>query len=194
MNDDHMDSPYQASQLARLKSQLRGAYIKVTYTHASHYKLSNTLVTKHHITRTIQVIFAALTPKAILIGVFLYEDIASLIAAFLSTVALLLNTYLEEAALIEKSQQHKEAATELWKIREEYVSAFIDAEALGIEAVTAKRDELQIRTASLYGTAPSIGAYSYKEAMRMLNRTGKQSIFKNDMDIMDIDGNEEDLT
>lgn len=72
---------------------------------------------------------------------------------------------------VELVAQHKAFASELWKLREELLSMLFDLEA-GADAdlMKAKRDEINVKLATLYASAPVTSPSAYSKAQKQLKQ------------------------
>lgn len=96
--------------------------------------------------------------------------VPTIIGACLSTALLALNAYTKNFNHGELAQKHKQAASELWLIREKYFS-LLTGLAMGekpIEALQVERDQLLQNLHTAYASAPPTNSDAYAEAQRAL--------------------------
>lgn len=88
----------------------------------------------------------------------------------MSTVLLALNAYTKNYDLGELAQKHKQAANDLWIIREQYLSLLVDLamREKPIEALQSQRDALVEQLHAAYTGAPSTTFDAYKKAQEAL--------------------------
>lgn len=83
---------------------------------------------------------------------------------------LALNTYTKDYDLGEIAQRHRQAGSDLWIIREKYLSLLTDLRIgdLTIELIRERREELLENLYKVYGGAPSTNVKAYKQAQKAL--------------------------
>jgi SMODS and SLOG-associating 2TM effector domain family 4 len=98
--------------------------------------------------------------------------IGAAIGVLVSTALLVLNAYTKDYDLGELAQKHKQAANDIWLIREKYLSLLTNL-AMGdtsLEAVRAERDKLLTELHAVYAGSPSTTYTAYKKAQQALQR------------------------
>jgi len=159
------------SQINKLESQIRECYGRVVYSHKTHEKCSDILTHRHNIIKIIQIILSALTTTGILVVIFGEEKfIVGIFSALLSTALFALNTYVKGHDLGELAQKHSDTATDLWDIRENYLSLLTDIQAkiISVDSLIEKRDLLQKRLSGLYKGCPRTINRAYSRASKAL--------------------------
>lgn len=179
-----MERNSQNSQGYKLESQIREAYGRVVYTQTCHDKFINRVLNTNNRIKIAQIILSAFTTSGFIATIFSDSKIASILGTIISIILLVLNTYVKNFNLIEISQEHKNAADLLWKIREEYVSLLTDFEILEADKIMMKRDELQERTAEVYKNSPRTDKKSYKETQKALKTEEEQTFSEKEIDMM----------
>lgn len=170
--DPHSQTDDSPGSRRILEGQLRECYGRVVYTHKTHEKCADILLERLRRIKMWQIILSALTTGGFLAAVFGAGKIGALAGIIVSTILLVLNAYTKNYDLGELAQKHKQAANDLWIIREKYLSLLVD---LGmrekpIEALQAHRDELVEALHSVYGGAPSTTGDAYRKAQDALKR------------------------
>lgn len=153
-----------------LEGQLRECYGRVVYSHKTHEKCSDILLTRLSNIKLWQIILSALTTGGFISTFFGAGEIGAGIGVVVSTLLLVLNTYTKNYDLGELAQKHKHAANEIWLIREKYLSLLTDL-AMGekpIEQLQSERDSLLESLHSVYSGSPSTTFEAYKEAQDSL--------------------------
>jgi len=170
-----MDQNSQADSLRILESQLRECYGRVTYTQKTQEKCADIIKAKNDQMKLWQIIFSAAISTSFFVKIFgsskIYEvDVAFVIGAVLSMILLSLNTYLKDYDLGSLMQKHSNCATDLWAIRESYLSLLTDIKAnlLTTTEIIARRDELQERLTGIYLGSPRTISKAYTEAQKAL--------------------------
>lgn len=160
----------QNSQIKLLESQIRELYGRVVWTHKTQEKCADIIWKRHTRIKITQIALSALTTTGILVAVFGDNQVVGIISAILSALLFGLNTYTKDYDLGEISQKHSNAATELWNIRENYLSLLTDlkAEKLSIEQIRTKRDSLQEDLFNTYKGSPRTINKAYNKATKGL--------------------------
>lgn len=149
-----------------LEAQLRELYGRIVWTHKTQEKCADILRARNHNMKIIQIILSALTTTGILITVFGENQIVGIVSAVLSAILFTLNTYFQKYDLGEIAQKHSESASDIWNIREQYLSLLTDlnSDILNLEQVSEKRDELQNDLFNVYKGTPRTLSKAYKKA------------------------------
>lgn len=167
-----------------LEAQIREAYGKIVYSQTCHHKMAERFYKYDHRWKWIQIILSATTSCSIVSILFSDKFYSKAISAVLSGLLTGINLYLKNSNLSEDAKEHQNAAHELWKIREEYVSLLTDLDELDKSVMVKKRDELQNRTYEIYKNAPKTDSKSYKEARKALKNEEEQTFSEKELDLM----------
>ncbi|QBG92235.1 SLATT domain-containing protein [Xanthomonas oryzae] len=150
-----------------LEGQIREFYGRVVYTHKTHEKCADLLLARHKHIKLLQIILSALVTGGVLAALLPRAGLAfTLITAILSTLLLALNSYTKDYDLGEVAQKHRQAAAEVWLIRERYLSLLTDlrCNAIGVKECRELRDRLLLDLGAVYTGAPSTNAKAYRAA------------------------------
>ena len=93
-----------------------------------------------------------------------------IVGAIVSGTLLALNAYTKDYDLGALAQKHKQAANDIWMIRERYLSLMVDL-AMGqqpLEAIQVERDKLSDELHSIYEGSPSTTYQAYRKAQAAL--------------------------
>ncbi len=153
-----------------LEGQLRECYGRVVYSHKTHEKCSDILITRLSNIKLWQIILSALTTGGFISTFFGAGEIGTGIGVVVSTLLLVLNAYAKNYDLGELAQKHKQAANEIWLIREKYLSLITDLamSKKPIEQLQIERDALLESLHSVYSGSPSTTFKAYKKAQDAL--------------------------
>jgi hypothetical protein len=170
--EQHSQTDDTPNSRAILEGQLRESYGRVVYSHKTHEKCADILLSSLGRIRIWQIILSALTTAGFVSVVFGSGQIAALCGVVLSTVLLALNSYTKDYDMGELAQKHKQAASELWLIREKYQSLLVDVamREKPLEALQDHRDELIEQLHAIYKGAPSTNNKAYKKAQEALQK------------------------
>ena len=153
-----------------LEGQLRECYGRVVYSHKTHEKCADILLGRLKKIKLWQLILSALTTVGFISSVFGGGQVAAVIGMLISTSLLGLNSYTKNYDLGELAQKHKEAANDLWIIRESYLSLLVDL-TMGerpIGSLQSTRDDLVKQLHAAYSGSPSTTYEAYKKAQEAL--------------------------
>lgn len=167
-----------------IEGQLRECFGRVVYSHKTHEKCVDILLSRLSIIKIGQIILSALSTGGFL-AVLFGEDIkAGIAGVIVSTLLLILNAYTKDYDLGELAQKHKQAANELWIIREKYLSLLTDLNLQNkdIESIRAQRDELLEQLHAVYIGAPSTISKAYKKAQIALQKAEDMSFSVKEID------------
>jgi hypothetical protein len=129
-----------------------------------------------------QIILSALTTGGAVGVVFDRSSIFFPYATALLAISLLiLNSYVKDLDPGQAAQKHREAASDIWNIREAYLSLLTDIRdpAIAIADLRSRRDELQTQLHKIYRIAPNTNSKAYGRA---------QDALKNKEDLTFTDG------
>jgi len=154
------------SHIDLLEAQIREIYARVVWTHKTQEKCADIILKRHVRIKITQIILSAITTTGILVAVFGENTLVGIISAVLSAALFGLNTYTKDYDLGEIAQKHTSAASDLWNVRENYLSLLTDLKInkLTIDEITKRRDELQEDLFNIYGGAPRTINKAYEEA------------------------------
>lgn len=157
---------------AILEGQLRECFGRVVYSHKTHEKCADILISRLSSIKLWQIILSAVTTGGFIAVVFNSGKIEVLLGVLVSTALLTLNAYTKDYNLGELSQKHRQAGADLWIIREKYLSLITDL-CMGekpIEALQKERDALLEELHSVYSGVPSTTYQAYKKAQEALKK------------------------
>jgi len=155
-----------------LEGQIRECFGRVVYSHKTHEKCADILLSRLSTIKLWQIILSAVTTCGFIAVVFGAGNIGALIGVTVSALLLVLNSYTKNYDLGELAQKHKQAANDLWRIREKYLSLITDL-AIGkkpLETLQKERDGLIDELHSIYCGAPSTTFKAYKKAQDALKK------------------------
>jgi hypothetical protein len=155
-----------------LEAQLRECYGRVVYSHKTHEKCADILLARLSRIKLAQIILSALTTAGFVAAIFGSGLIGTVLGLIVSTVLLALNAYTKDYDLGEIAQKHKQAACDLWFVRESYLSLITDIrmKKRAMEPIEQDRDKLMTRLHSVYSGAPSTTYPAYRKAQEALQK------------------------
>lgn len=156
-----------------LEDQLRECFGRVVYTHKTHEKCADILLGCHKRIKLSQIILSALVTGGIFSTLSASTKlVATVITAILSTALLALNSYTKDYDLGEIAQRHRQAAADIWLIREKYLSLLTDlrSSSTSLDRIRASRDVLLEELHAAYKGAPSTTYKAYEKAQKALKQ------------------------
>ena len=99
-----------------------------------------------------------------------YKKLAEFILAIISTILLVLNSYTKDYDLGTIAQKHRQAAAEIWLIREKYLTLLIALrmKQLSMDEICLQRDKLLEDLHNIYLGTPSTNFEAYQKAQDAL--------------------------
>jgi SMODS and SLOG-associating 2TM effector domain family 4 len=140
-----------------LEGQLRECFGRVVYSHKTHEKCADILLSRLGKIKLWQIILSAITTGGFIAAVLDTNKAGAIAGVIVSTSLLVLNAYTKNFDLGELAQKHKQAANDLWIIREKYLSLITDLR-MGekpLERLQQERDGLLQELHAVYTGAPS---------------------------------------
>jgi SMODS and SLOG-associating 2TM effector domain family 4 len=167
-----------------LEGQLRECYGRIVYSHKTHEKCADILIKRLARIKFWQIVLSALTTAGFLGAIFGVGRVASIVGVCLSTTLLAINSYTKNYDLGELAQKHRRTASDLWLIREKYLSLLVDLRMREkpLEFLQAKRDELVEALHDIYAAAPSTTNGAYKKAQIALKRSEDMTFSDDEID------------
>ena len=153
-----------------LEGQIRESYGRVVYSHKTHEKCADILLERLSKIKLWQIILSALTTGGFISTFFGAGEVGAGLGVIISILLLVLNAYTKNYDLGELAQKHKQAANEIWLIREKYLSLLVDLslENKQIETIRNGRDSLLDSLHKVYSGSPSTTFQAYKKAQDSL--------------------------
>jgi len=169
------------SQIKLIESQLRELYGRVVWAHKTQEKCADIILRRNSRLKIAQIALSAIITTGILLAVFGEIPVVGIISAVLSALLFGLNTYTKDYDLGEIAQKHSSSASDLWNIRESYLSLLTDLKTrkLTLEEIIAKRDNLQEELYNTYKGASRTISSAYKEATKGLKQN-EEMTFSNE--------------
>lgn len=149
-----------------LEAQIRECFGRVVYSTKTHEKCADLCMGRLQWIKIAQIVLSAITTGGLLTAILGDPKVvhaATVVSTLFSTVLLVLTAYMKDVDPGQQAEKHKKTASELWDIRESYLSILSDLHDgnLDIAASREKRDELQSRLATIYATAPRTNSKAY---------------------------------
>lgn len=173
-----------------IEGQLRECYGRVVYSHKTHEKCADILLDRHKQIKFWQIVLSAIIAGGLITtlldfsGLADFKKISTLIAAALSTVLLVLNSYTKDYDLGEIAQKHRQAGADLWIIRERYLSLLTDLRmgSAPLDVIRSQRDQLIEDLHAVYSGAPSTNYKAYVAAQKALKQLEDMTFSDDEID------------
>lgn len=168
--EPHSQTDDTTQSRAILEGQFREQYGRVVYSHKTHEKCADILLQRHDRIRLAQIILSALTTAGFVGAAMGTGPDAAIVGAVLSALLLVLSSYTKKYDLGELAQKHRQAGSDLWLVREHYLSLLVDIRMreTPIGALQEKRDRLVQQLYEVYRGAPSTSYKAYRKAQEAL--------------------------
>lgn len=153
------------------ESQVRECYGRCAYTHKTHEKMAEECASRLGRIKLGQIVLSALTTGGA-VGVVFDRNSAvyPYATALLAVSLLILNSYVKDIDPGEAAQKHREAASDIWNIREAYLSLLADIRdpSVSLAELRQRRDDLQMQLHKIYRIAPHTNGKAYGKAQDAL--------------------------
>lgn len=182
----HFQDESTATDRLVMEGTIRECYGRVVYSHKTHEKCADMLLCRLSRIKLSQIILASVTTAGFfgtVFGVGLFSVIAGTIA---STVLLALNLYTKNYDLGKLAQEHRQAAADLWLVREKYLALLTDFKIgrMSLEDITERRDSLLMKLHGVYSRAPSTDSQAYKKAQEALQLNEEMTFSDSEINAM----------
>lgn len=160
-----MDNEYKI-----LEGQIRECYGRVVYSHKTHEKCADMLLRRHGHIKMSQIVLSAFVTGGVISTFFGTGHWGSALSVLLSTTLLAINSYTKDYDLGEIAQKHRQAGSDLWVVREKYLSLLTDLRVgdKSLDDIRRRRDELLQDLHAVYTGTPSTNFTAYKKAQKAL--------------------------
>jgi hypothetical protein len=154
------------------EGQIRECYGRVVYSHKTHEKCADILLSRLSKIKIWQIVLSAISTGGFLAAILGAGEVGAIAGMVVSTLLLVLNAYTKNYDLGELAQKHRQAAGDLWLTRELYLSLLVDLamkrEPIG--TLQKRRDELSAQLHQIYAGAPSTTFKAYRKAQKALQQ------------------------
>lgn len=157
---------------ALIEGQVRDCYGRVVYSHKTHEKCADILLSRLSTIKLWQIILSSITTAGFIAAVFGVGPFGAVIGVIVSTTLLVLNAYTKNYDLGELAQKHRQAAADLWLLREKYLALITDLRVgkESLEKISARRDAILEDLHVVYSGAPSTTFAAYTKAQEALQQ------------------------
>lgn len=174
----------EASPKQFLDAQVRESFGRVVYSHKAHEKNADILRSKLSTIRIAQILLAAFSTGGFVTTLVGTGTWGSLVGAICSALLLTLNLYSRSHNLSLQAEEHRNAAIQVWYMREKHLSLITDL-AIDIDPLSAmidRRDQLIEELRMVYEKCPSTSNKAYRAAHRALNLREEMTFAPSEVD------------
>lgn len=170
--------------LSAIEGQLRECYGRAVYSHKTHEKCADILLARLGRIKLLQIVLSAITTGSFLTTMVGSGNWAAVVGVVVSTCLLVLNAYAKNYDLGELAQKHKQAANDIWLIREQYLSLLTDlaSRSKSDDEVRDERDRLVVALHAVYAGSPSTTYTAYRRAQDSLQHNEEMTFSDEEID------------
>jgi hypothetical protein len=174
------------NSLSIVESQLRECYGRTVYSHKTHEKCADILLAQLSAIKLWQIILSAITTGSFITTIISSSQVATILGVIVSTILLALNAYTKNYDLGELAQKHKQAANDIWLVREQYLSLLTDLAAgtKVIEEIQSERDRLVTSLHTSYAGSPSTTSDAYRRAQEAIKENEEMTFSDTEIDAL----------
>ncbi len=151
---------------AGLRKQIIDAAGNVQFTYVAHWEIVNRLKKRYRIIKIIQIVLTAIAATGFLVSITAGISWLNWIGGLTSAVSLGLNLYMLNFNLPNEIKQHKDAANDLWDVREAYNSLLTDFDSLQDAEIRDRRDKITQEVSRINKSYPGTDGKSFAEAKK----------------------------
>ena len=167
------NKPEHESATADRDPYLREAFGRVVYSHKVHEKQADIYFVKYRCQQGALIAFTAISSGTFLataVDILNNKTLTSLATSSIALLVTWMSLGVKTFKFSEESDAHRTTASQLWDIRESYMSLIADIMSDNISNTDARirRDELQDAAYKAYAAAPRTTSKAYKRARKRL--------------------------
>lgn len=183
--EPHSQTESSSDRRLLLEAQVRECYGRVVYSHKTHEKCADTLLSRLSTIKFWQIALSSITTAGFLGSIFGTSTFVGVAGVIVSTLLLALNAYTKNYDLGALAQKHRQAAADLWLIREKYLSLITDLKigSETLENLSERRDKIMDELHSVYSGAPSTISSAYRRAQSALKRSEEMTFSDSEIDL-----------
>lgn len=172
----------------QLLAQVSELFGRIVYSHKTHEKQVDILVSHENIWKWFQIISTVLTSTSYATTLFVetgLKKVGSIVSIFLSIISFAISLRFFVFNIEKDIESHKSSAIELWNIRESYLSLIVDLknENIPIKEIKEKRDSLQKQSKDVYAKEPRTTSGAYKKARKALKIDEELTFSKEELNV-----------
>ncbi|WP_336883053.1 SLATT domain-containing protein [Rhodococcus globerulus] len=171
-----------------LLAQVREAFGRVVYGHKTHEKQADICFRRHRRQQAALIVLTAISSGTFLVsvlGVLVDPQLASLATSFIALLVTAASLGTKTFKFSEEADSHRDIASQLWNVRESYLSLISDLMS-GVATASdarARRDELQEATRTAYADAPRTSDKAFDRARDGLKDNEEMTFTAREIDL-----------
>lgn len=171
-----------------LLAQVREAFGRVVYSHKTHEKQADICFRRHRRQQAALIVLTAISSGTFLasvLGVLVDPQLASLATSFIALLVTATSLGTKTFKFSEEADSHRDIASQLWDVRESYLSLISDLMSGTTTAADARarRDELQEATRAAYADAPRTSGKAFSRARKGLKDNEEMTFTSREIDL-----------
>lgn len=167
-----------------VKMQIREEYGKLVYTYTCHNKEAQIINKRIKALKKLKLLLSGLSTAGFASAIFSNEKIVAVLGAIVSTALFVITSILNEENMACSIATHRNAANQLWLVRENYISLLSEFDNLSIEEILKRRDELLLQTNKIYKSSPQTSKNAYEMTQEVLKNNQEQYFEDWEIDLM----------
>ncbi|QCT38713.1 SLATT domain-containing protein [Arachnia propionica] len=169
-------------------SQVRESFGRVVYSHKVHEKQADICFSKHRWQQGVLIGLTAIGSVTFLtevVGLLANRTAASLTTSLVALLVTWASLGAKTFNYFEEAEAHRATASQLWTVRESYISLITDLMSGDISGVDAqvRRDELQEKVYAIYSVAPRTSGRAFKRAQDGLKNNEEMTFDPREIDL-----------
>lgn len=173
---------------ARLLGQVRELFGRVVYSHKTQEKQANICFTKHRWQQGSLITLTGISSGTFLAAILGTTDdpvLTSLATSFIALLVTVTSLATKTFRFSDEADVHRDVATQLWDIRESYLSLISDLMSGDVSTAEARsrRDELQEATRNVYASAPRTTNRAFRKAGDGLKNNEEMTFTSREIDL-----------
>ena len=160
---------------------IREAFGRVAYSHKTHEKTAEIADFHSSSVKVVNIVLTTATSSTLLATLITDQVILGYISAIISALTLGFIIFQLSFKPEEKAEKHRQAAKELWRIREKYMNLIADImnETISNETIIHRRDQLMEELRMVYQFSPATSSKTHKKAQDAL-KLNEELTFSNE--------------
>lgn len=161
--------PTETERIA-FESQIRELFGRTAYSHKTQEKMADRCEAYQNQLKLVQILLSAITASGVIISLFVGSIYLRYFNAAISFLTFLASGYAKNVDPGASAQKHRQTASDIWNVREKYLSLLADirADDISIDTLRIRRDSIQQQLYQIYKSAPSTDSWAYAEAQKAL--------------------------
>lgn len=174
------------SERFAFESQVRECFGRAAYSHKTHEKMADRCAGTLGNLKNLQILLSALTASGAIGTLFADQPWVSYATIGVSVATLLLNGYAKDIDPGAVAQRHREAASDIWDVREAYLSLLTDIRdsSISLGDLRQRRDSLQDKLHRIYRSAPHTDSKAYGKAQKALQQNEELTFSDEEIDVL----------